>query len=617
MTSDIPQHIRLKSSDYLDQMIHFAEGVLGVRFKPSGTKRYMAYCPFHHDSQDSFRVYVDGKGEVRFHCFGACGGDWDIYDVIMLRKKCRFGQAQEIWADYLGVKDYEPTAGDSTSVPDPGDQSEPDDTASFAEPVEIDDVVAEALEMSTDFYSNLLLSDADKYPKVVAYLERRGVDIDMVAPFRIGWAPPYSDDQYQGRALVESFLPRFNKDFCTFQPFYRAGLLRLLNDPSGKGYGFYRQQIDFSRKDPFTRNYGDFFAGRITFPIHDINGRVAGIIGRRTDNRGVRWLKLQSGEKGISTRSWLYGIDKAARHIQHYRTVILVEGIFDYFAFYNLLQDQDKPVVVSTLGTNLSAQNLGLLTELGTQHFIVAYDWDNAGKRAIQSAAEAIDGQIFYLGGMVEGQDPYDKLKDVAGCISGFSLKHLLAGANKAQACTDKAVGVSFITCGEPGKRSVRFDPFTGSDADSVEQQAPNPAKASPASDVVFSAGEILPLLTYGHGNKVMLDRAVADIMERITAGQGAISEGQTFKLPRNFIRHRIYEQMGPALILWLRIAIGQQRRKRKLRVRDTELSDWLGTSRATIAGYKRTLINLGFLITDTTTRPQVLSVSYFPNPPD
>jgi hypothetical protein len=26
----------------------------------------------------------------------------------------------------------------------------------------------------------------------------------------------------------------------------------------------------------------------------------------------------------------------------------LEEGIFDYFAFYNLLQDQDKPVVVST-----------------------------------------------------------------------------------------------------------------------------------------------------------------------------------------------------------------------------------------------------------------------------
>lgn len=35
---------------------------------------------------------------------------------------------------------------------------------------------------------------------------------------------------------------------------------------------------------------------------------------------------------------------KAGCYIRKYRTIILVEGIFDYFAFYNLLQDQDKPV---------------------------------------------------------------------------------------------------------------------------------------------------------------------------------------------------------------------------------------------------------------------------------
>jgi DNA primase len=34
-------------------------------------------------------VYVNKKDEVRFHCFGACKGDWDIYDLIMLRMKCR------------------------------------------------------------------------------------------------------------------------------------------------------------------------------------------------------------------------------------------------------------------------------------------------------------------------------------------------------------------------------------------------------------------------------------------------------------------------------------------------------------------------------------------------
>jgi DNA primase len=63
--------------------------------------------------------------------------------------------------------------------------------------------------------------------------------------------------------------------------------------------------------------------------------------------------------------------------------VILVEGIFDYFAFYRLLQDQDRPVVVSTLGSYLSAEAMGIFKSLGVEHFIVAYDWDQTGKKAI------------------------------------------------------------------------------------------------------------------------------------------------------------------------------------------------------------------------------------------
>ena len=44
---------------------------------------------------------------------------------------------------------------------------------------------------------------------------------------------------------------------------------------------------------------------------------------------------------------------KAGRYIRKYRTIMLGEGIFDYFAFYNLLQDQDKPVVNAISGFSL------------------------------------------------------------------------------------------------------------------------------------------------------------------------------------------------------------------------------------------------------------------------
>jgi DNA primase len=219
-------------------------------------------------------------------------------------------------------------------------------------------------------------------------------------------------------------MDRFDADCRTFRLFQDACLVRLLNDKSARGYGYYRQQIDFTTHSPFfARNYGDYFAGRIVFPIRNVASEVIGFIGRRPDNKGVRWLKQQAGESAITTRSWLYGIDKAYRFIKHYRTVIMVEGIFDYFAFYRLLQDQEKPVVVSTLGSYLSSEAMGIFKQLGVEHFIVAYDWDQAGRKGIEKVASELGGTVYYLGGMKDGQDPADKLKDVIGSINGFSLR--------------------------------------------------------------------------------------------------------------------------------------------------------------------------------------------------
>jgi DNA primase len=86
-------------------MIRYTESPLGIRLKRTREHRYSGYCPFHADTKDSFRLYVDRNDVVRFHCFGECNGDWDIYDVIMLREKCSFREAQKVWADYLGIQD--------------------------------------------------------------------------------------------------------------------------------------------------------------------------------------------------------------------------------------------------------------------------------------------------------------------------------------------------------------------------------------------------------------------------------------------------------------------------------------------------------------------------------
>ena len=90
-------------------------------------------------------MYVDGKDVVRFHCFGECKGDWDIYDVIKLREKCSFREAQQIWADYLGIVDVEFYRGHSDHVPEPETEPEPDHSVDFIEPAEPDDQIKATL----------------------------------------------------------------------------------------------------------------------------------------------------------------------------------------------------------------------------------------------------------------------------------------------------------------------------------------------------------------------------------------------------------------------------------------------------------------------------------------
>ena len=93
----------LKNRRYLEPTRNFAESVLNLKFL-NGDR---SFCPFHNDTKDSFRIYVNGKDEVRFHCFGECGKDWDIYDIIMLKDNCNFRQAQMKFAKHLGIKDVE------------------------------------------------------------------------------------------------------------------------------------------------------------------------------------------------------------------------------------------------------------------------------------------------------------------------------------------------------------------------------------------------------------------------------------------------------------------------------------------------------------------------------
>lgn len=98
----------LKSVEYIEPMLAYAGRLLNIDFKPTGKMRFRSGCPFHADTGNSFRVYVNGEDEVRFHCFGDCNRGWDIYDLIMIRENCDFAGAQKRFAEFLGIADFIP-----------------------------------------------------------------------------------------------------------------------------------------------------------------------------------------------------------------------------------------------------------------------------------------------------------------------------------------------------------------------------------------------------------------------------------------------------------------------------------------------------------------------------
>ena len=124
-----------------------------------------------------------------------------------------------------------------------------------------------------------------------------------------------------------------------------------------------------------------------------------------------------------------------------------------------------------------------------------------------------------------------------------------------------------------------------------------------------------MPLLTYNHANKADLDGKIQDPIKMLNERPEKPGDGNQFSIYSDFIRKELYDDMGPALILWLRIVIEQQYRKRKIKETDSTLAKWLQTSRPTIIKYKGLLKELGFLNISTGTglKYQKLSVKYFP----
>ena len=91
--------------------------------------------------------------------------------------------------------------------------------------------------------------------------------------------------------------------------------------------------------------------------------------------------KWSNQPEGIETGNILYNYDEA----KNYNTIIIVEGIFDVWRYY----EAGFPNTVATFGAKMSDEQEKLLLKTGAD-LILSYDRDEAGIKATNKAIEKL-----------------------------------------------------------------------------------------------------------------------------------------------------------------------------------------------------------------------------------
>ncbi len=293
-----------------------------ITLTPAGSQ-LKAKCPFHNERTASFYVTPD-KGF--YYCFG-CGAKGDIFTFIEQFEGVDFNGALKLLADRAGIALTRDSLRQDPLTP-----------------------LYDVLEEACGIYESAL----KKNQLALQYLTDRGVTLETIEKFRIGYAP----------------------DSWEFIAGHFKGAKETLADQAGL------------LKKGERGNY-DRFRSRIMFPIMDVSARVVGFSGRIFPDAPDAPKYLNSPETELFQKSkLLFGFDKAKFNMKRRNFAILVEGQFDLV----LSHQAGFTNTIATSGTALSDEGADASAGLGsvaklTRNIILAFDGDAAGKKAMDRAA--------------------------------------------------------------------------------------------------------------------------------------------------------------------------------------------------------------------------------------
>jgi DNA primase len=303
-----------------------------LTLKKTGHDSMSGLCPFHQEKTASFSV---SPAKQVFYCFG-CGKGGDAITFLRELEHLTYVEAVERLAQQAGVTlRYE---GDS-----------PSERRAAARRA----ALIAANERASELFQQMLASGAEA-EEARAYLRARGLTAASIETFGIGFAPAYSDFLLRRLSEARDIGPEI---------LLEAGLATRGDDGGMR----------------------DRFRSRITFPIHDLQGRGIGFGARilPTDPRAGDQAKyLNTAETPIYRKNEvLYNMHHARPAVSRTGEVFVVEGYTDVIAFAQAGLEN----TVATCGTALGEGHFRLMSRFA-QRAVLAFDSDEAGARAAERA---------------------------------------------------------------------------------------------------------------------------------------------------------------------------------------------------------------------------------------
>jgi len=298
-------------------------------------KNYWGLCPFHSEKTPSFTVTPEKQ---MFYCFG-CNVGGNIFTFVMKKENWSFVESVQNLASRYGV-----------SLP------EKEQSPREREENRLHRRFEEINEWAASYFHDLLLRLPEGEPGR-AYFAKRGVDLDTMKSFRLGYVPERWDgllDYMQARGVRPHELAE-------------AGLA-----------------VERETHNKDGQQYYDRFRNRVLFSILDRRKQPIAFGGRVLDDSVPKYLN--SPESTFFNKGHhLYGMHRAHQGIREEGYALLVEGYMDVIA----LQNAGFPNAVASLGTALTKDQAKLLRRY-TLRVILLFDSDGAGIQAAFRGGEIL-----------------------------------------------------------------------------------------------------------------------------------------------------------------------------------------------------------------------------------